>query len=204
MNDLELAVIHDVKNKLGEVVFRLEARGDCFDEIESLIHSSNSLTNLILWHRQQGGSMHVNVDSASPSDLLDEITIEFRRFFPKLVITCDLSHAPVFWFYDANYIRLALVNALHNACRFAKSRVWVRVLESAGKLVVTIKDDGAGYGEQLLQRFAGGEFAEPSSGGTGVGLLLASSIADMHVSKGVHGQVVLKNDSGAVFEMTLP
>lgn len=206
MNDLELAVVHDAKNKLCEVVFRLESRGDCFAEIESIIHASNSLTNLILWHRQQNGAMHINVDSASPSDLLNEVAAEFRQFFPSLIIDCETSKAPIFWFYDEACIRLALVNALHNACHFAKAKVQLStsVCDVDNKLVFTVRDDGMGYDDAMLERYCQHKLAEVSLRGTGVGLLLASSIAEMHERKGLHGQVAIYNDNGAVFEMALP
>ena len=204
MNDLELAVVHDAKNKLGEVVFRLEARGDCFAEIESIIHASNSLTNLILWHRQQNGAMHINIDSVSPADLLNEIVAEFKQLFPGLVIACETSGAPIFWFYDEAYIRLALVNAVHNACRFAESKVQLSACGTDGKLVLTVRDDGAGYDGAMLVRYNQHRSAGVSSSGTGVGLALASSIAGMHERNGVLGQVTLHNDNGAIFEMTLP
>ena len=204
MNDLELAVVHDAKNKLGEVVFRLEARGDCFSEIESIIHASNSLTNLILWHRQQDGALRINIDSASPADLLEEIATEFRRFFPNITIEFDTSKAPIFWFYDETYIRLALVNVLHNACRFANKIVRLSASVVNGKLILVIRDDGAGYNDVTLERHQQQKSAEISLHGTGVGLLLAASIARMHASNGFFGQVMLRNDHGAVFEMVLP
>ncbi|OIR17675.1 sensor protein PhoQ [mine drainage metagenome] len=204
MNELELAVIHDAKNNLGEVVLRLEARGDCFAEVESLIRASNSLTNLLLWHRQQAGAMRINVDSASPADLLNELVEEFSQFFPKLSIVSNTDNAPIFWFYDETYIRLALVNALHNACRFAKAKVQLSARQVDGRLVLTVQDDGAGYNAKLLEQQGQQQLAEVSRRGTGIGLALALSIASMHTNKGAHGKVMLRNDHGAVFELELP
>ncbi len=204
MNPLELGVIHDAKNNLGEVIFRLEARGDCFVEIESLVRTSNSLTNLLLWYRQQDGAMRVNVDSASPADLINELAVEFRAFFPNISIESDISRAPIFWFYDETYIRLALVNALHNACRYAKNIVRLTVGEIKGQLVFSICDDGDGYSEAMLERHQLQQLERVSQKGTGIGLALASAIAAMHTNKDMHGAVHLRNNHGAVFEMVLP
>ncbi len=208
MNELELAVIHDAKNSLGEVVFRLEARGGCAAEIVSLIHASNSLTNLLIWHRQQDGAMRISIDSASPTDLLHELVTEFRQFFPNITIESNISQAPMFWFYDEAYIRLALVNALHNACHHAKAMVQLSVRQVDSKLVFTVQDDGAGYDDVMLERFSQKQLGEVSRRGTGIGLALASSIANMHINKGVKGQVMLSNAGGnahgAVFELALP
>jgi len=204
MNELILAVIHDAKNSLGELVFRLEARGGLAAEIESLLHTSNRLTNVLLWHRQQEGTMSIRIDSASPADLLEEMTIEFGQLFPKLTIESDAGNAPAFWFYDETYIRLALVNALHNACHFAKEKVQLLAAELDGKLVLVVRDDGAGFSNDMLARHGQHQLADVSRRGTGLGLVLASAIANLHTSKGEHGQVVLGNDQGAVFELHLP
>jgi len=203
-----LAVIHDAKNSLGEVVFRLEAHGGCDVEIVSLSNASNSLTNLLVWHRQQDGDMRISIDSASPTDLLNELATEFRQFFPKITIECNTRYAPIFWFYDEAYIRLALVNALHNACHYAKAKVQLSTEEVDGKLLFTVKDDGAGYDEAMLERFNQKQLGEISRRGTGIGLALAASIASLHVNKGISGQVMLRNGSanthGAIFELSLP
>jgi len=204
MDQLDIAVIHDAKNRLGELVFRLESRGGCEVEIESLLHTSNRLTNLLIWHTRQDGEMRLNVDSASPGDLLQEVQAEFKQFFPKLDITLQIGQAPVFWFYDENYIRLALENSLHNACHFAVKQVVLSVREERGYLVFSIQDDGAGFPDEVMVNHANNAFSEISRRGTGLGLLLSSHIAKLHKAKGVEGRSVIRNNTGALFELYLP
>ena len=202
MNPLALAVIHDAKNSLAEVILRLEARGDCQLEITSMLRAANSLTNLLLWHRQQAGDMRISINSASPTDLLNELVAEARPYFAHLQIDCDTSLAPVYWFYDAAYLQLALANALHNACRFAKTKVSITVAQVEKQLVFTVRDDGDGYSDAMLAQQP--QLAAVTQHGTGLGLALASAIAHMHSNQGVHGSVRLYNAGGAVFELTLP
>jgi len=204
MDQLDIAVIHDAKNRLGEVVFRLESRGNCEIEIESLIHTSNRLTNLLIWHTRQDGEMRLNVDSACPGDLLQEMQAEFRRFFPKLDIALEIGQAPAFWFYDESYIRLALENALHNACHFAVKQVVLSAKEEQGYLFFSVQDDGAGFPDDVMKNHANNAFSEISRRGTGLGLLLSSHIAKLHKAKGIEGKSIIRNDAGALFELYLP
>jgi signal transduction histidine kinase len=71
-------------------------------------------------------------------------------------------------------------------------------------LLFRVEDDGEGYSESLLNAFEKHHAIETSHRGTGLGLLLANTIAQMHQSKGRHGGVILRNQNGAVFEMRLP
>jgi len=204
MDQLDIAVIHDAKNRLGELVFRLESRGDCAIEIESLIHTSNRLTNLLIWHTRQDGEMRLNVDSASPADLVQEMQAEFRQFFPKLDIVLSIEQAPVFWFYDESYIRLALENALHNACHFAVKQVELSVREEQDYLIFSVKDDGAGFPVDVMANHTNNTFSEISRRGTGLGLLLSSYIAKLHKARGIEGISIIRNEAGALFELYLP
>jgi len=204
MNALDLAVIHDAKNTLSGLLLRLEELGHFEKEIALLLRTSSRLSNLLLWHKKQDGEMRMNIDAASPSDLVREIQSEFSHTFPNISIGVDAETAPAFWFYDDNYIRLALSNAVHNACSFAKNEVKIGVLVIENMLLFRVQDDGEGFSQQLLEAFERQDAIETSHRGTGLGLLLANTIAQMHQSKDRQGSVVLRNQNGAVFEMRLP
>jgi K+-sensing histidine kinase KdpD len=204
MNTLDLAVIHDAKNSLNSLLYSLEQHGNLEKEIEILLGASSRLTNLLLWHKQQDGAMCINLDSAAPSDVVNDLVAEFSHTFPHIQIKLNVKDAPIFWFYDDFYIRLALGNALHNACSFAKSAVSISVSVVDNMLVFSLEDDGNGYSDQLLQAFADDTQIETSHRGTGLGLRIANVIAKMHENKGNKGHVILKNTPGALFEMKLP
>ena len=204
MNALDLAVIHDAKNTLSGLLLRLEEQGHFEKEIALLLRTSSRLSNLLLWHKKQDGEMRMNIDAESPTDLVSEIQSEFSHTFPNISIGVDAETAPAFWFYDDNYIRLALSNAVHNACCFAKNEVKIGVLVIENMLLFRVQDDGEGFSQQLLEAFERQDAIETTHRGTGLGLLLANTIAQMHQSKGRHGSVVLRNKNGAVFEMRLP
>lgn len=204
MNPLDLAVIHDAKNNLGSLLMCLEKRGNFEHEMQIILRASARLTHLLLWHKEQDGEMNLNIDSASPSDMLKELCAEYQQVFPHLQFSVDDTQAPVFWFYDTNYVRLALENAVHNACSFAHSRISIKAELQNQELVFIVADDGKGFPQEVIKHLAEKQYTESSYRGTGLGMLLSSSIAEQHQNKGKHGEVRLRNNAGAVFEMRLP
>ncbi|MDP2804744.1 MAG: ATP-binding protein, partial [Gallionellaceae bacterium] len=111
--------------------------------------------------------------------------------------------APSFAFFDDALVRMALANALHNACRVAKSKIKLSAYAADKKLVIEVADDGPGYPESVLKT-GGAEPSAASGRGTGLGLYLARKIAELHHLENCHGTVELSNVNGAVFRMMLP
>lgn len=202
MHDIHAAVIHDIKNQLTELALRLEKRGDAALETGIAMNAAHRLAELLLVERYNAGALQANVDSACPADMLQELMAEYRALFPALLITLHCDKAPEFWFYDAGLVRLALGNATHNACRYARSQVQLGAYQEDSQLVFEIRDDGPGFPETLLN--AGGIAPAPvSRRGTGLGLYLAHRIATLHSFNNSAGQVQLANDKGAVFRLKL-
>lgn len=204
MDNLVAAVIHDVKNQLAELALRLERHENALQETRIAFDASRRLTDLLLASRQQSGLLQVNIDSASPADLLQELAVEYQALFPDLQIVVDKAGMPAFAFYDEALIRLALANAVHNACRFANSTVTLTACIEDGFLVFGVSDDGKGFPDAML----GAAPATPSaagSRGTGLGLYLADRIAELHRMNGRCGGVILCNkEGGAQFQLRLP
>ena len=203
MNDLYAAVVHDVKNQLAELSLRLGERGDAEQEMVIAINASRRLSEMLLMHRQENDLLGVNSDSVSPVDFLAILTAEFRELFPKITIGIDAGNAPPFAFFDDALVRMALANALHNACRVAHAKVNLAVYEQDKMLVLEVSDDGPGYPENLMRDGASKPSAV-SGRGTGLGLYLARKIAELHRVGNRHGCIELSNAAGAVFRMKLP
>lgn len=202
MDDLGAAVIHDVKNRLAELALLLGRREDCGRETGIVLGAARQLTGLLIAHRQEAGKLAANIDSASPAELLHELVDEYRVLFPALELKVDDSRVPSFWFYDEALVRLALANAMHNACRYAAGAVGVSASQEDGRLVFEIADDGPGYSESILGDAC--REAPHSRGGTGLGLYLARGIAALHTLEGRAGEVSLTNRAGACFRLILP
>jgi signal transduction histidine kinase len=203
MNDLYAAVIHDVKNKLAELSLRLDERGDAQAEMGIAINASNRLSEMLLMHRHQSQHLTINAVSVNATDFLSILAAEYKELFPNIIIALQINHAPEFSFFDDALVRMALGNALHNACRVANNKVILFAETVEGMLALGVKDDGSGYPSQILQ--AGGESPSTiSNRGTGLGLYLARQIAELHRLESRQGRIELSNDGGAVFRMLLP
>lgn len=203
MNDLYAAVIHDVKNQLAELSLRLGARADAQQEMVIAMNASRRLSEMLLMHRQANAQLAVNADSVDAADFLAIVAAEYRELFPGLQIELDTSAAPAMTFFDDALVRMALANAVHNACRAARSKVRLAAYEQDKMLVLEVADDGTGYPEAMLQD-GGAEPSAVSGRGTGLGLYLARKIAELHHLQETHGRVELSNANGAVFRMFLP
>lgn len=202
---LSSAILHDVKNQLAELQWRLAARDNASAEQALVANCSQRLTYLLLVQREASGLLKADVDADSPADLLQELATEYAELFPMLVIDVQLDDAPVTAFYDAFLVRLALGNAVHNACHHARKQVQLTVRSNKDSTLFQINDDGHGYPTDLLERGAAVPIS-PGQTGTGLGLYLAGQIAALHRLGERTGSVELRNNEagGAVFRMTLP
>lgn len=203
MNDLYAAVIHDVKNQLAELALRLGERADAQQEMVIAMTAARRLSEMLLVIRQEAELLSVNPDSVDTADFLSILAAEYRELFPALKFDIDTAQAPAFAFFDDALVRLALSNAVHNACRAARTRVRLAAREQDGMLVLEVADDGPGYPDDMLANM-GDMPASASARGTGLGLYLARKIAELHKLEGRCGHIALSNDKGAVFRMFLP
>jgi two-component system sensor histidine kinase RegB len=203
MNELYAAVIHDVKNQLAELSLRLGERGDAQKEMEIALSASRRLSQMLLVHRQENDLLTVNSDSINPSDFLTILAAEYQELFPQLLIEVYDKNSPNIAFFDDSLVRVALANAIHNACRSASSKVRLTAYEQDKMLVLEVSDDGPGYPNCLLAE--SGSSPRPVSGrGTGLGIYLARKIAELHRLDNRHGYIELCNSNGAMFRMILP
>jgi signal transduction histidine kinase len=203
MNELYAAVIHDVKNQLAELALRLGERADAQQEMNIAMNAARRLSEMLLVVRQESEQLSVTPDSVDTTDFLAILAAEYRELFPALTLDIDTAHAPAFAFFDDALVRLALSNAVHNACRSARSRVRLAAHEQDRMLVLEVSDDGPGFPDATLAN-SGYTPTSASSRGTGLGLYLARKIAELHKLDGRCGRIELSNDKGAVFRMFLP
>jgi len=203
MNDLYAAVIHDVKNQLAELALRLGERADAQHEMNIAMNAARRLSEMLLMIRQESELLSVNPDSVDTADFLSILAAEYRELFPALTIDIDTAQAPAFAFFDDALVRMALSNAVHNACRSARTRVRLAAREQDGMLVLEVADDGPGFPDAMLKN-EGNAPSSASSRGTGLGLYLARKIAELHELEGRCGRIELSNNGGAVFRMFLP
>jgi signal transduction histidine kinase len=198
--DIAALTIHDVKNQLAQLAGHAERNGDNAT-VRIAMEAADTLTQLLTFYKSENGILRFDIEAHSPSDLIDELANEMRGIGTHR-IDQDLAAAPTLAFYDAALVRMVLANALHNALRYAKSRIVLTVSERGPHVEFSVRDDGPGYPASVLADQ--GETAAVSRGGTGLGLRLARRIAALHENGGVRGEILLANDSGGVFTLRLP
>lgn len=107
---------------------------------------------------------------------------------------------------DEDKLKQVLVNLLENASRFAHGHIHVELAGVKGQSVVTVTDDGDGFGDtdpsRLFDRFYRGDKSRASAtGGAGLGLAIVKSIVSAH-----DGSVEAFNipNGGACFAVGIP
>lgn len=215
MTDIDTATVlatavHEMKNMMGELSLNLDEyhRRHPDAEVAKMRALSRKLQDrlvqILILQNEGGGRLRVNADAINPEELLDEVVADARLMLPDgmaLELDSKVSEVP-FWFIDRYLISQVLMNALHNAFKFANARVVLGCREEADGLLFTVRDDGAGYPGQpgfrpdaLPQELKDGE----SKKGTGLGLRFNERIAAAH-----GGKISCSNDAGACFALWLP
>lgn len=138
--------------------------------------------------------------------LIDDILVTLQREFAELggeVALSGKSSGPIL--AKPNAIKRCLSNLLHNAVKYGE-RARVEIAATGAHLQISIRDDGPGIPEELLQQVFEPFYRVESSrnrdsGGTGLGLCIARDIAEAH-----GGSIQLRNvpDGGLEAVLNLP
>lgn len=192
-------VVHDLKNELGALETALQqlalqpeaAAADAAHRQCRMLRQ-----RLVMYLAAYGaeGELRAVCDDESPVDLLAAAA---RRHAPpdgRIQLRAEAgADAPPFWYFDRRLVGMALDAALHNALRFARSRITLGVRVDAGRLVFSVDDDGPG-----LQ--AGGA---ADSHATGLGTTLCRAVAHAHGVAEGGVRLVTRAEGGARFELYL-
>jgi two-component system cell cycle sensor histidine kinase PleC len=125
-----------------------------------------------------------------------------------IALSCDVARELPLLYADRGAVRQILRNLLSNALKFtlASGSVHVSVRAGADRMVLTVRDTGAGITPEerpfVFDRFGrrGGQTADGARG-IGLGLPLVKALVEMH-----HGAVTLDSDvaRGTVVTVSLP
>jgi len=200
-------VVHDLKNALGHLEAQLERlqREPTPDGAHQAHAHCAELRNrfvqyLTLYGRD--GPLEARLQDESPLAVLEHLRRDAVRWRDAAarasiqLVVLDDGNAPAFCFIDEHLVRLALDAALHNALRFARSRVSLHARAEGRGVCFVVDDDGPGLGPQDAT----------TARSTGLGTALCEAVARAHRSGAEAGQVRLSNrpDGGARFELFLP
>jgi two-component system sensor histidine kinase MprB len=102
---------------------------------------------------------------------------------------------------DESALQRAVLNLLDNAVRYASSEVSVSIEAQPSVVILTVMDDGPGFGDLLPQAFDRFARDPGQGGGMGLGLAITAAIAAAH-----GGEVAANNlpSGGAQVSLGLP
>lgn len=201
-------IAHDLKNALGALESELSALANspCQASAERAhTHCADlrqQFTQFLTLYSAEAGELRALCEDESPTDTLHHLQSHWQRKSqadqPAVQITIEgADTAPPFWYFDRRLVQLALDAAMHNALRFARKQVTVRVFAQDGWLVWQVADDGDGPGAA--------DPARPHA--TGLGTSLCAAVAKAHQLGERCGRISLTREPGSqqtVFELHLP
>jgi signal transduction histidine kinase len=212
MKDLDMdtvlaTAVHEVKNMMGELSLNLDEYYLRHPDAEVTRMRGLSrvlqgrLVQILILQNAAGGHLAVNADAINPQEMLDEVVADARLMLPAgmvLELKSEVADVP-FWFIERYLVSQVLMNALHNAYKFANSRIVLACREEADGLLFVVQDDGAGYPDLPGFRADAVPQSESSKQGTGLGLRFNERIA-----AALGGRMTRANDAGACFGLWLP
>lgn len=216
-----LSSIHDMKNSLGVMAAYLEAalaQGDKIaparDKTAQALYEAqrvnDHLVQLLALYKIDQAFYPFDPQDHVLADLVMEAMARVKALADSrgIALDCECAEEAHGWF-DYELVFGVVVQALHNALRYARQRVLMRVaIQANGGVTLHIEDDGKGFPPFLLARVAAPQGAISfETGATGLGLYFSEVVARLHQAGACHGSIRLENGGrhgGGCFILELP
>lgn len=208
---LLLGISHELRTPLSRMRLGIEFLDDA-DNAEQLRAEIIEMEKIVssLLEAERLNSRHAQL-ARTEVVINDLITDMLNSFFSRDLnrISVALPDEPIVAFVDAARVTLLLKNIIANALRYSRPEdglVELTVLTADGDLVMTITDHGPGLSEGQAEHlgepfYRADQSRARQSGGTGLGLYLATLVARAH-----DGSLRLLDTGGrgASFEVRIP
>lgn len=153
----------------------LEALGREVDRMEQRVSYQ-------LRRARASGATGLGVEPVPVAPVLEDLCRGLDKVYRDKRVSCELDVADGAFFQgDPGDLTEVLGNLLDNAYKYCRSRVEVTVEQRAGRLMVTVADDGRGIApdevERLIER---GGRADESVPGQGIGLAVVREIVALY------------------------
>lgn len=176
----------------------------CLEEVDRL----NSLVeDLLLMARMEGNALTLPPKAVNLAEVIEEVAPALQALAEKAGNRCAVTATLPLWIkgYDSLLFRLVF-NLAENAIKYTPrgGKVDVVLRRNNGAAVLEVNDNGPGIAadeqERIFDRFYRGDPAREGDG-TGLGLALARSIAQLH-----HGKISVSSrvGEGSCFRVVLP
>ena len=189
----------------GDVPLEVEQRflGSIISECDRLTRLANDLLTL---QRIDSSKENFALKRIDLREIVEAVYDMLEPLLESREITLSIAGEAPDVLGDRDKLIQVLINVIENASRFAESHVHVELSGIKGQSVITVSDNGPGFGDidpaRLFDRFYRADLSRQSAtGGTGLGLAIVKSIVAAH-----DGTVEAINlpSGGACFIVGLP
>ncbi|MBX2836777.1 MAG: HAMP domain-containing protein [Gammaproteobacteria bacterium] len=221
--ELTNAVSHELRTPLSRMRFSMEMLNNADSDPDRQRHLSNMsadideldglVTELLTYARFDRDPGSVKAEKVHlPSWLGPEVKRLESQLNRRLTLVVEQGQAsaPMLVWAEPRLLSRAISNLVHNAARYAKSEIVVRLScsnsNSNSNITISVEDDGPGIPvadrERIFDPFSRlDQSRNRESGGVGLGLSIVKQIAEWH-----HGDVSVEaaENGGALFLFVLP
>ena len=220
-----LSSIHDMKNSLGMMSAYLEdalnesgrdetsietpARRKTAQALYEAQRVSNHLIQLLALYKIDQSFYPFDPQDQPLADLAREALARAQPLADSKGVDLDFDCTEdLYGWLDYELVFGVVVQTLHNALHYTRSRVFLSAAASETGVIISIEDDGPGFPDFLLEQ---GNAAQRGisfeTGSTGLGLYFADVVARLHKAGERTGQILLTNGGrfgGGCFSLLLP
>ena len=208
---LLLGISHELRTPLSRIRLELEFVNDA-ERADSLKAEVAEMEKIVvaLVEAERLNSRHEELSRTEVvfGDLIDRL---IEDFFPREAdrLEVDLPADPIVAELDEARVALLFKNLLRNALHYSTPEsglITLAAILEDGEIVATVSDNGPGLSQDQADHLGEPFYRSDTSrtresGGTGLGLYLASLVANAH---GGSLSLLDTNDQGASFEIRLP
>jgi len=203
-------ILHDIKNPisviksysdLAQVRYgsKLGELEKYFKHITKEANRLHSLANELLDFSR--GEVSLNLSLVSLNDLLKEVLDEIDAIVSARGLNIDIQiQNDIRLLIDKERIQRVLHNILDNARKAlpVNGSIWISSEIENRVLALSIKDNGVGMNEEVLEHVFEPFYTKSAQGGTGLGMMIARNIIEAH-----NGSISVKSREGEGTTITL-
>jgi signal transduction histidine kinase len=174
---------HFLKTPLSVLAAEADAQpGPLADMVKRQVFSMRRQVDHYLSRARAAGSLDVLGNRTQVSAVMDDLSRVIARIHAARGIVIDAECSDDIYFRgERQDLEEMLGNLIDNGCKWAKGRVRVRCEKAAGRLVLTVEDDGPGLSAHQRAQVGGrGERLDESVPGSGLGLAIVRDISKLY------------------------
>ncbi|MBD3369377.1 HAMP domain-containing protein [Candidatus Fermentibacteria bacterium] len=178
------SVAHELRTPLARLSLSLELLRDTggmepakMDRMERELHNLDRLVTELLDYNRLQRKDSVSRETVDLAEVAEEMVQAETWARTEIEVAVSGSARCL---GDRHLLARALANLARNAIRHAESRVEVGLAIEDDRAVVTVSDDGPGYGVEDVTKLSRPFVKGPSSEGPGLGLTIVRRIAGLH------------------------